>query len=138
MTAATRTPAALMARPRALLDSVTRNHAWTLGLIGFLALLFVFTRIIQPTYGVAGVQGLAVSVLPLALAAVGQAIVVIARGIDLSIGSMIALTSVVSASLMQGTFHGSMTRRRSCERSTPTASRMVVRGMAPKSFGSYS
>ena len=37
----------------------------------------------------------ATSVLPLALAAVAQAIVVIAGGIDLSIGSMMALTSVV-------------------------------------------
>ena len=46
-------------------------------------------------------QGLGISVLPLALAAVGQAIVVIAGGIDLSIGSMMALTSVVSASLMK-------------------------------------
>ncbi|HET9458189.1 MAG TPA: ABC transporter permease, partial [Candidatus Limnocylindrales bacterium] len=39
---------------------------------------------------------------PLALAAVAQAIVVIAGGIDLSVGSMMALTSVVSASLMEG------------------------------------
>ena len=36
-----------------------------------------FTKLIQPNYGVAGVQGLAISVLPLALAAVAQAIVVI-------------------------------------------------------------
>ena len=40
--------------------------------------------------------------LPLALAAVAQAIVVISGGIDLSIGSMMALTSVVAASLMEG------------------------------------
>jgi ribose transport system permease protein len=75
---------------------------WTLALIGLLAVLLVFTKIIQPSYGQAGVQGLAISVLPLALAAVAQAIVVIAGGIDLSIGSMMALTSVVSAVLMKG------------------------------------
>ena len=40
--------------------------------------------------------------LPLALATVGQAIVVISGGIDLSIGAMMALTSVVAASLMKG------------------------------------
>jgi ribose transport system permease protein len=57
---------------------------------------------IQPRYGVAGIQGLAISVLPLALAAVAQAVVVIAGGIDLSIGSMMALTSVVAATLMDG------------------------------------
>ena len=49
--------------------------------------LLVFTKLIQPTYGVSGIQGLAISVLPLALAAVAQAIVVISGGIDLSIGA---------------------------------------------------
>ena len=65
-------------------------------------MLLAFTRVIQPNYGVSGVQGLGISVLPLALAAVAQAIVVISGGIDLSIGSMMALTSVVSATLMKG------------------------------------
>ena len=53
-----------------------------------------------------GVQGLAISVLPLALAAVGQAIVVISGGIDLSIGSLMALTSVIAASQMKGQSEG--------------------------------
>jgi ribose transport system permease protein len=79
-----------------------RRNGWTLGLLGFLVVLLVFTKFIQPRYGVAGVQGLAVSVLPLALAAVAQAIVVISGGIDLSIGSMMAFTSVVSATAMKG------------------------------------
>jgi ribose transport system permease protein len=78
-----------------------RRNAWTLSLIGFFVLLLIFTRMIQPSYGVTGVQGLAISVLPLALAAVAQAVVVISGGIDLSIGSMMALTSVVSATLMK-------------------------------------
>jgi ribose transport system permease protein len=77
-----------------------RRNGWTIGLIAFFVLLLVFTRMIQPSYGVTGVQGLAISVLPLALAAVAQAVVVIAGGIDLSTGSMMALTSVVSATLM--------------------------------------
>ena len=85
-----------------LVAAWARRNTWILSLLGLLALLLVFTRIIQPNYGVAGVQGLAISVLPLALAAVAQAIVVIAGGIDLSVGSMMALTSVVSASLMEG------------------------------------
>ena len=45
-------------------------------------------------------QGLALSVLPLALAAVAQTIVVISGGIDLSIASVMALTNVVAATLM--------------------------------------
>jgi len=82
------------------LVAAMRRNAWTLGLLGILAALLVFTKIIQPTYGVTGVQGLAISVLPLALAAVAQACAVIGRGIDLSVGSMMALTSVVAARLM--------------------------------------
>ena len=77
------------------------GDAWQIGLVVFLALLLAFTKLIQPSYSALGVQGLAISVLPLALAAVGQAIVVIAGGIDLSIASMMSLTSVVAAVLMK-------------------------------------
>jgi ribose transport system permease protein len=83
----------------ALRGFVQRN-GWTLGLIGFLIVLLVFTKLIQPSYGASGIQGLAIAVLPLALAAAAQAVVVIAGGIDLSIGSMMALTSVVAATRM--------------------------------------
>lgn len=95
------TPATVHARPSASLLETARRHAWPLALLGFLAVLLVFTRIIQPTYGVTGIQGLAISVLPLALAAAAQAVVVISGGIDLSIGSVMALTSVVAATIME-------------------------------------
>jgi ribose transport system permease protein len=90
------------ARPRPL-DTVlgyVRRNAWTFGLIGILVLLLLFTKFLQPRYGPINIQGLGTSVMPLVLAAVAQAIIVISGGIDLSIGSMMALTSVVSASLM--------------------------------------
>jgi ribose transport system permease protein len=79
-----------------------RRNTWTLGLLALLATVLVFTKIIQPSYGVSGIQNLANAVLPIALAAVAQAIVVIGGGIDLSIGAMMALTSVVAASQMEG------------------------------------
>jgi ribose transport system permease protein len=85
------------------LDAVllyVRRNAWTFGLIGILVLLLLFTKFLQPRYGPINIQGLGTSVMPLVLAAVAQAIIVISGGIDLSIGSMMALTSVVSASLM--------------------------------------
>ena len=50
----------------AILGALRRN-TWTLGLLVFLAILLVFTRLFQPTYGPTGIQGLANSVLPLAL-----------------------------------------------------------------------
>jgi ribose transport system permease protein len=90
------------ARPAVGVARWARRNGWILSLLGFFALLLVFTKLIQPSYGVAGVQGLAISVLPLALAAVAQAVVVISGGLDLSIGSMMALTSVVAAVLMEG------------------------------------
>jgi ribose transport system permease protein len=102
MSAATAPPGARRAGSTDLVGSVARRDAWTLGLLGLLALLLVFTKLIQPRYGVTGVQGLAISVLPLALAAVAQAIVVISGGLDLSIGSMMALINVVAATLMNG------------------------------------
>ncbi len=92
--------------PLATLGRLVRRNVWTLGLLVILALLLVATKIIQPSYGPAGIQGLAISVLPLALAAAAQTSAVLARGIDLSIGSMMALTSVVSARLMDDQTEG--------------------------------
>jgi len=92
-----------LARPRqAEVLRWARRNSWTLGLFGLLAVFLVVTILIQPSYGGAEVQGLAIGVLPLAMAAVGQAIVVISGGIDLSVGPMMALTSVTAAVLMQG------------------------------------
>ena len=93
------TPQTKAPRNGAIATTFRRNW-WTIGLLGVLAVLLVVTKVIQPSYGPAGIQGLAISVLPLAFAAVAQTCAVLARGIDLSVGSMMALTSVVSASMM--------------------------------------
>jgi ribose transport system permease protein len=108
VTAAVGTPEVARRRPSDALAAWARRNTWTLALLGLLAVLLVFTKLIQPTYGVAGIQGLGISVLPLGFAAVAQAVVVIAGGIDLSIGSMMALTSVIAATQMenQGDLYG--------------------------------
>jgi ribose transport system permease protein len=59
------------------------------------------TLAIHRDFGAFDVQSLALGALPLAMAATAQAIVVISGGIDLSVGSMIAVANVLSASLMQ-------------------------------------
>lgn len=59
------------------------------------------TAIIHPNFGSFDLQSLALGALPLAMAAAAQAIVVISGGIDLSVGSQIAVANVLSASLMQ-------------------------------------
>jgi len=78
------------------------RSAWTFGLVGLLLLLFLVTRAIKPTYGASELESLAIGALPIAFAAVAQAVVVISGGIDLTIGSVMALTNVTAAALMAG------------------------------------
>jgi ribose transport system permease protein len=87
-------------RPRSALAHFVRRNVWTLGLVGILVVLLVITKIIQPNYGPPAIQGLAISVLPLAFAAVAQTCAVLSKGIDLSVGSMMAFTSVAAAAMM--------------------------------------
>lgn len=81
-------------------------NAWTAGLAVLLALLLIVTKLIQPDFGVSGLDSLARSALPFALATVGMAVVVIAGGIDLSIAAMMAVASVTAAVLMDGATDG--------------------------------
>jgi ribose transport system permease protein len=82
------------------------SQGWTLGLAGLLIVLLGVTRIIQPEFGVSGLDSVARAALPFALATVGMAIVVIAGGIDLSIAAMMAVASVTAAVLMEGAGDG--------------------------------
>lgn len=86
----------------AVLARQLRRNAWTVALGGLLLALLLATRLVRPGYGASEVGSLAISALPVALAAVAQAIAVISGGIDLSVGSMMALTSVTAARLMAG------------------------------------
>ncbi len=86
--------------PRPLGQSLGRA-ARALGMPVLLAATLVLTRALHPGFGSFDIQSLALGALPLALAAAAQAIVVISGGIDLSIGSLIAVANVLSASLMQ-------------------------------------
>src|SRR6266568_2198630 len=90
--------AASMDRPRSrerdAITTLARDNAWTLGLLAF-------PKFVNPYYSLGSLSSTATSVLPLALAAVAQAVVVISGGIDLSISSQMALTSCIAAVLMQ-------------------------------------
>ena len=83
------------------MSAVLSRYGWSLGLLAILAILLVTTRIIQPNFGVSGLDSLARAALPFAFATAGMAIVVIAGGIDLSIASMMAVAGVIGALLMQ-------------------------------------
>jgi ribose transport system permease protein len=79
-----------------------RREAWVVGLLALFLLLLLVTRLIQPGYGGGDFGSLARAALPYAFATAAQAIVVIAGGIDLSVASMMALTSVTAARAMEG------------------------------------
>src|SRR3954470_15118414 len=78
-----------------------RRNAWTIGLLGLLVLMLIVTKMIQPNYGAPQLTGLAIAFMPVAFAAVAQAIVVISGGIDLSVASIMALANVTAAVLMK-------------------------------------
>ncbi len=88
------------------MNRMLAKNGWTLGLAGLLALLLVATKVIQPEFGVTGLDSVARAALPYALATMGMAVVVIAGGIDLSMASMMAVVSVTAAVLMQGSGDG--------------------------------
>jgi ribose transport system permease protein len=79
-----------------------RRNSWVIGLCVLFAALFVVTKLIQPNYGAGDFGSLVRAVLPYAFAVAAQAIVVIGGGIDLSVASMMAVTSVTAAVLMNG------------------------------------
>jgi ribose transport system permease protein len=85
----------------AMLRLRLRRNAWSIGLLAILGGMLAFTKLIQPNYAAPQLTSLSIAVLPAALAAVAQAIVVISGGIDLSIASIMALTSVTAAVLMK-------------------------------------
>jgi ribose transport system permease protein len=85
------------AAARGWIARVLRGDAWTVGLVAIFLALLVATNLVRPSFDL---RALAIASLPVAFAAVGQAIVVISGGIDLSIGSVMALTNVIAAVLL--------------------------------------
>src|SRR5205085_4384518 len=65
-----------------------------------LALIVLAQRIVHPTYGAFEVQSAVIGAMPFTLATMGQACVVLAGGIDLAVGTELALFNVIAATLM--------------------------------------
>lgn len=90
-------------RPGSLkLRRIVTRQAWTLGVIAILVALLIVEANVAPNFTAFDVQSLVIAGLPLAFAAMAQSIVVISRGLDLSVGSVMALTNVIAAQLMMG------------------------------------
>ena len=86
---------------------VIAANGWVMGLVALLVILLIATKIIQPDFGISGLDSLGRAALPFALATLGMSVVVIAGGIDLSLASVMAVCSVTAALLMDGASDGS-------------------------------
>ncbi len=80
-----------------------QRHSWNICLVALLAVLLGVTKLVQPDFGASGIESLARAALPFAFATAAMAVVVIVGGIDLSVASMMAVTSVTAAVLMEHT-----------------------------------
>ncbi len=92
-----------------LLDRISGAFGASPALFGMPALLALFiagTVAIHPTFNSFDAQSVAMAALPLACAAAAQAVVVISGGIDLSIGSVMAVANVLAASTMKDASFG--------------------------------
>jgi len=84
---------------------VRRNlerHGWVIGVwILLISLLWWYSTLI-PVFGEFQVNSISKNSLPLIYLAIGQAIIVIAGGIDLSLGALLLLTNATAARMMDG------------------------------------
>jgi ribose transport system permease protein len=80
------------------------RQGWTLGVLAILIALLIVEANVAPNFTSFDIQSLVIAGMPLAFAAMAQAVVVISRGVDLSVGSVMALTNVIAARMMEG--HG--------------------------------
>jgi ribose transport system permease protein len=77
------------------------RQGWTLGVLAMLIALLIVEANVAPNFTSFDVQSLVIAGMPLAFAAMAQAVVVISRGVDLSVGAVMALTNVIAAKLME-------------------------------------
>ena len=78
------------------------RHGWTAGVWVLLFVLVTWYAALLPRFGTFQITSIVKNSLPLVFLAIGQAVVVIAGGIDLGVGSMMVLANSVAAVLMEG------------------------------------
>jgi ribose transport system permease protein len=79
------------------------RHGWTIGVYVLLLLLLIaYVWALAPVaFTSFDLKTIVIGALPLAFAAMAQAVIVISGGIDLSLGVMVAVINVLAASLME-------------------------------------
>jgi ribose transport system permease protein len=79
---------------------LVQRNAWTIGVYVILILSLIVYRVTNGSLSAFDAETIAGTAVPLALAAMGQAVIVLAGGIDLSIGSLMSLVNVLAATWM--------------------------------------
>jgi ribose transport system permease protein len=82
---------------------VAGRHGWTIGVYVLLVLLIIaYAWALAPVaFTSFDLGSIVIGALPLAFAAMAQAVIVISGGIDLSLGVVVAVINVIAASLME-------------------------------------
>lgn len=94
-------PSATFSGRRAVWRGLARN-GWALGVWLLLGALLLWYSTLIPKFGAFQISSISKNSLPLVYLAIGQAIIVIAGGIDLSLGALLLLTDVIAARFMEG------------------------------------
>ncbi len=95
------TNAVLTARHTLWSRALTRN-GWVFGVWLLLSTLLFWYATLIPAFGNFQITSISKNSLPLIYLAIGQAIIVIAGGIDLSLGALLLLGNVLAARFMEG------------------------------------
>lgn len=85
---------------RVMLAPALRQQAWNIGVWLLLIALVLYYTTLIPSFGNFQMASIAKNSLPLVYLAMGQAIIVMAGGIDLSIGAQLVLSGAIAAQLM--------------------------------------
>ena len=78
------------------------RNGWALGVWLLLGVLLFWYSTLIPKFGSFQISSISKNSLPLAYLAIGQAIIVIAGGIDLSLGALLLLANTIAARFMEG------------------------------------
>ncbi len=95
------TNALVATRTHPALRALLRN-SWVLGVWLLLFGLLLWYSTLIPVFGPFQITSITKNSLPLVYLAIGQAIIVIAGGIDLSLGALLLLSNVIAARFMEG------------------------------------
>lgn len=84
------------------------GNEWMLSVWLLLGVLIVWYSMLIPAFGSFQITSISKNSLPLVYLAVGQAIIVIAGGVDLSLGALLLLSNAIAARFMEGQPVGSV------------------------------